>query len=225
VAQGANSDSASAQQVNVGIVGDSLALSGELPGGWSDLVHQDMPWIHMSDAGNGGDTSAQTLLKLEANPDAGHGDQLMIVWVGSNDIANGVDATTAVSNLQSIVDIAHGRGCDTLVIDMLPRIGAGIQDTSQFNNLVATSLTGTDKLDLYSLCMNPASGQSYLSWLADGTHLDPAGQQAVATAVESYLKGKYPWSASSASPSSPADALAALPTGAGSLQGIIAWGG
>ncbi len=114
-----------------------------------------------------------------------------IIWIGTNDNANGDSAATIYGNLTTLVSNTRAAGFSKIVVmPMIPRnwMGSSGSDVvrNSFNSLLESGLAGADK---YIPIINNANfdvDSSYLNsniYESDGIHLKTAGYEIVAQIV------------------------------------------
>lgn len=145
--------------------------------------------IEVRNAGRGGDRAgdSSTVIRLNqaiaANPS-----DVMILWIGVNDLNGGAPIDPTVESVLGLADIGRSAGLQVLVCNLIAQASAATNaaKTVPFNGQLAqrTAARGYPLIDLFS--------QVPASMLApDGLHLTEAGNVLVAEVIFARLRDLY----------------------------------
>mgnify|MGYP003885766099 CR=1 FL=1 len=174
---------ASAGQVTVAALGDSLTQGYGLPQG-DGFVPQLDRWLRTNgaevaliNAGVSGDTTAGGAARVgwTLTPDV----DAMIVTLGGNDLLRGIDPAVARGNLETILKAAQDAGVAVLLIGMQAPGNYGPDYKAAFDAIYPELATAYDTLLADSFfgglaaADNPAAAAQYMQ--ADGIHPNAEG--------------------------------------------------
>lgn len=97
---------------------------------------------------------------------------VVIIWGGSNDIANGgVNPTTVYNDLVSYCNARHAVGWKVVVVTMLSRVGFDTQKNTYNNLILANWMTFADGLvDFTKTPLGVDGGYANTGYFVDGVH-------------------------------------------------------
>ena len=138
----------------------------------------------LANAGVGGNTTAQMLARIDADVLA-YNPAFVTVLGGTNDIANGVPATTVISNLQAIYQKIRNTGATVIACTEYPASGvygttAKREALQQINRAIIADVQSHDNMvlaNLFNVILDPASatGDQLAGTLHDNIHLSTYG--------------------------------------------------
>jgi acyl-CoA thioesterase-1 len=183
---------ASARQLQLVVIGDSLSAGYELPSGASfpeqlqARLRQRGLDVAVLDASVSGDTSAAGLARLDwALPEPVDG---VLIELGANDALRGIDPAETYGNLEQMVKRLQQRGVAVLL--------AGMKAPRNLDNRYAVAfdaiyprLAAQYRLPLYPFFLDGVLFEPSLL-LADGMHPNEKG---VATIVERIMPATVQW--------------------------------
>ena len=121
----------------------------------------------------------------------------VLVACGGNDIAGGADGATAAANVIAVGNALKAAGKPVIITGIFPRssaAGIAIRDRIQAANAALPGLcsaNGLKWLPWHTAVETDVDGYMTSNHTADGTHLLPAGAQAVGAELTEYLQANF----------------------------------